>query len=273
MLDAPMPPESLPTSKNHNPFKMAGVDMRSDQGRRFRDIVASVIAEHGPDLDPVKVRELAGLKLSVEITQALAPMGGLAFDRAMLSARSYDRDGRLRVDLAVISQANVGKYWGNGIPDADKIGLDPNKTYRLYRPPAELAKAVPSVNGLPLLSSHQPVDSVQFRPDLLIGATLNDARFEAPHLLCSLAIWSAEAIKDIESGAKGALSAGYHYDPDMRPGTTPDGARFDGVMRDLVFMHPGPSGTRRTIGEAGITCINLKSSVTTKVGCVLVPRS
>jgi hypothetical protein len=30
---------------------------------------------------------------------------GLAFDRMMTSARSYDLDGRLRVDLAVISQA------------------------------------------------------------------------------------------------------------------------------------------------------------------------
>jgi hypothetical protein len=70
MLAASLPPDRLPISKNHDPFKIAGVDMRSEQGRRFRDLAALVIAEHGPDLDPVKVRELAGLRLSVEIAQA-----------------------------------------------------------------------------------------------------------------------------------------------------------------------------------------------------------
>jgi hypothetical protein len=44
--------------------------MRSQHGRRFRDLAALVIAEHGPDIYPVKIRELAGLKLSIEITQA-----------------------------------------------------------------------------------------------------------------------------------------------------------------------------------------------------------
>ena len=56
------------------PFKIAGIDMRSEHGRRFRDLAARVIAEYG-DIDPVKVRELAGLKLSIEITQA-ALIGG-----------------------------------------------------------------------------------------------------------------------------------------------------------------------------------------------------
>jgi hypothetical protein len=70
MLAAQLPPERLPISKTHNPFKIAGVDMRSEHGRRFRDLAALVIAEHGPDFDPVKVRELAGLRLSVEIAQA-----------------------------------------------------------------------------------------------------------------------------------------------------------------------------------------------------------
>jgi hypothetical protein len=39
--------------------------------------------------------------------------GGYALDR-MTSARSYDLDGRLHLDLAVISQANVGKYYWLG---------------------------------------------------------------------------------------------------------------------------------------------------------------
>jgi uncharacterized protein len=162
---------------------------------------------------------------------------GLAFDRMMASARSFDRDGRLRVDLAVISQANVSRYYGHEIIDADTLHLDPQRTYRMYRPPEELAKAVPSACGLPILTAHEPVDAVEFRPDLLVGATLNDARFEPPHLLCSIAIWSADAIRDIQSGTKGALSSGYRYRPIMTPGISPDGEHFDGIMRDIVLNH------------------------------------
>ena len=70
MHAAEMPPDSLPISRTHDPFKIAGVDMRSEAGRRFKDLAAKVIAEHGSDVDPVKIRELAGLKLSIEITTA-----------------------------------------------------------------------------------------------------------------------------------------------------------------------------------------------------------
>jgi hypothetical protein len=75
MFAATLPPARLPISKNHDPFKMAGVDMRSDQGRRFRDIAALVIAEHGPDLDATRVRELAGIRLAIEVATAAA-IGG-----------------------------------------------------------------------------------------------------------------------------------------------------------------------------------------------------
>jgi hypothetical protein len=71
MLAAPLPPDRLPISRNHDPFKMPGLDMRSEAGRRFRDLAASVIE----DLDPNKVRELAGLRLSVEIA-TVAAIGG-----------------------------------------------------------------------------------------------------------------------------------------------------------------------------------------------------
>jgi hypothetical protein len=70
MFAAPLPLDRLPISRNHDPFRIEGVDMRSQHGRRFRDLATIVIKEHGNDIDPVKVRELAGLKLSIEITQA-----------------------------------------------------------------------------------------------------------------------------------------------------------------------------------------------------------
>jgi hypothetical protein len=78
MFAATLPPARLPISKNHDPFKVAGLDMRSDQGRRFRDIAALVIAEHGPDLDATRVRELAGIRLAIEVATAAAIGGDAA---------------------------------------------------------------------------------------------------------------------------------------------------------------------------------------------------
>jgi uncharacterized protein len=163
-------------------------------------------------------------------------MPSLALDR-MVSARTYDSDGRLRVTDAVISQSNVGKYWGHEIINADSLGLDPGLTYLMYRPVEELAKAVPSANGLPILTAHEPVDAVEFRPDLLVGATLSDARFQDPHLVCSIAIFSQDAIDEIEGGTKGSLSAAYRYRAVRKPGISPAGEPYDFVMRDIIFNH------------------------------------
>jgi hypothetical protein len=56
MFAARLPPDRLPISKTHNPFKIAGVDMRSEAGRRFRDLAARVIAEHGQSKRKDQVR-------------------------------------------------------------------------------------------------------------------------------------------------------------------------------------------------------------------------
>jgi hypothetical protein len=109
----------------------------------------------------------------------ICPPPKLALDRKV-SARTYDSDGRLRVNDAVISQSNVGKNWGHEIINADSLGLRADKTYVLFREPSELSKAARSACGLPILTDDEPVDAVEFRPDLLVGATLSDARFQAP---------------------------------------------------------------------------------------------
>jgi hypothetical protein len=96
---------------------------------------------------------------------------------------------------------------------SSSLGLDPQAMYILYRPPDELAKAVPTCVGLPVLTSHEPVDAVEFRPDLLVGATLSDAQFRAPHLLCSLAIWAQGAIDDIEAARRARSAPGIAIGP------------------------------------------------------------
>ena len=52
----------------NNPQKLVGVDMKSGHGRRFADIMTMLAIEY-IGLDPVTLRELASLKLTLELTQ------------------------------------------------------------------------------------------------------------------------------------------------------------------------------------------------------------
>jgi uncharacterized protein len=179
---------------------------------------------------------------------------GLAFDRA--SVRTYDRDGRLHVEITNISKATVNPYIGREIPDYKALGLEPDRVYKLLRDPDELAKAAPTFNNIQLLSRHKPVTADDHNPDLVIGSTGTDAVFEAPYLRNSLVIWARDAIEDVENETKQELSSGYRYRADMTPGTY-EGEAYDGVMRDIVGNHvavvsEGRAGPDVVVGDAAI---------------------
>ena len=157
----------------------------------------------------------------------------LAFDR---SARSYDADGRLHVAVSHISKATVNPYQGAEIPGYQELGLDPNKVYNLLRAPAELEKAAPTFNNLPILSEHVPVSASEPRKDLVIGSTGTEATFRAPYLDNSLVFWDAEFIAAIETKDQAQLSCAYRYVPDMTPGIF-EGMAYDGVMTQIVGNH------------------------------------
>lgn len=67
-------PKKLRSGLTNNPYKLDGVDMRTERGRRYRDIVDALIAEFGTS-NPVGLRELAGLKFTLEQTQAAVVAG------------------------------------------------------------------------------------------------------------------------------------------------------------------------------------------------------
>lgn len=158
----------------------------------------------------------------------------IAFDKD--TVRSYDRDGRLHVSMTPISKANICEYYGNEIPNAETLGLEPNRKYKLFRHPDELAKAAKTFNNLPLLSKHVPITSDTHNSGLVIGSTGTDAEFKDPYLLNSLVIWPQDAIDDVESEDKRELSCAYHYLADMTPGTYM-GEPYEGVMRNIIGNH------------------------------------
>lgn len=181
-------------------------------------------------------------------------MERFAFD--LRSVRSKDQDGRLHVSTAHISKGNVCPYLGSEIPGADALGLKPDRIYRLWRHPDELAKAVATANNLPILSKHVPVSPDAPRKDLVIGSTGTDASFDDPYLDNSLVFWDGDAIGDIEAERKRELSCAYRYTADMTPGEV-DGEPYDGIMRDIKFNHlalvpEGRAGSDVMVGDQAL---------------------
>lgn len=180
----------------------------------------------------------------------------MAMDRARSSVRSFDADGRLRVAVSPISKANVCEYLGREIPGHAKLGLKPDRVYKLLRDPAELEKAVETFNGLPVLSDHVPVDAFDdnsHMPDLVVGATGTDAAIDGEYLTNSLVIWARPSIDGIVNDEKRELSSAYRYSPDMTPGKY-NGVDYDGVMRDIIGNHvalvfKGRAGSDVIVGD------------------------
>lgn len=163
------------------------------------------------------------------------------------SVRQADADGRLHVAETNISKAVVNPYRGDEIPDFEKLGLDPNRVYKLYRHPDELKKAAKSFQRLPLLKQHEPTSAVDHPKDLVVGATGSNVQFKDPYLVADLAIWPQDDIEKVLADVKRELSSSYHYKADMTPGRTPSGESFDGVMREIsgnhvALVHEGRAG-------------------------------
>jgi uncharacterized protein len=164
----------------------------------------------------------------------------LALDRSSTSTgRWTDVDGRLHVPRSTISRAEVSDYVADEIPGWQSLGLKSGTLVPLLRPAAELQKAAPLFDGIPLLSKHTAVSAADHRPDLIVGVIL-DPQWLAPDLLATLIIWDASAIERVEraeaEGAGACLSCGYRYKPDMRSGTH-QGVPYRGVMRAIEPNH------------------------------------
>lgn len=157
----------------------------------------------------------------------------LALDK---SNRRVDESGILHVETTHISKAIINPYMGFEIPLCENLGLDPDKTYYLYRDASELEKAAETFKNLPVLSKHIPVFADKPPKEFIIGSTGSDTKFNDPYLDVSLSIWDENAINLIESDAKKELSSAYFYDVDMTSGDI-NGQKYDGVMRNIRGNH------------------------------------
>ncbi|EHC1946891.1 DUF2213 domain-containing protein, partial [Escherichia coli] len=198
---------------------------------------------------------------------------GLAFDKA--TVRSFDKDGRLHIEVTPISKANVCPYYGREIPNYRSLGLQPDKVYYLLRDPKELAKAASTFNNIPLLNEHIPVTASDPQKMAVVGSTGTDAEFDGTYLKNSLVVWDADSIAGIETDEKKELSSAYRYVADMTPGVH-EGQPYDGVMRDIVGNHvalvtEGRAGSDVVVGDSIPTGMKSMSELTKKLMAVITP--
>lgn len=162
----------------------------------------------------------------------------LALDKG--SVRSVDDNGFLHVRISPLTRVQVAPYYGKEIPGWQKLGLDPDKVYKGYRPESELKKAntVNSINGIPIQLRHHPDFADNPAKDTRIGATGTDGAFKYPYLMNSLHFFDKKAKDLIESEGMRELSLAYRYKPDFsQPGVTENGQPYDFIMRDISGNH------------------------------------
>ncbi|MGT3215000.1 DUF2213 domain-containing protein [Yersinia enterocolitica] len=198
----------------------------------------------------------------------------LAFDRA--SVRTIDGNGRLQIAKTNISKANVCPYYGKEIPNYEKLGLEPDKIYQLYRHPDELKKAAPTFNNIPVLNRHVPDFPSDPPREFRVGATHSNCEFDGTYLTVGMTIYDDSAMAGIETGDQRELSASYQYVADMTPGEAPDGVPYDGIMRDIVGNHEalveeGRAGSDVLVADSLPTGIKIMSELTKKVMAAIAP--
>lgn len=162
----------------------------------------------------------------------------LAYDSMQFaeSARTIDDNGFLHVTGCAITKEQVAPYFGREIPNWQRLGLNPDSIYKLYRPAAEIKKAVESCNGIPIQLEHHEDLADAPAKETRIGSTGTDGEFRAPYLVNSLHFTDADAIKRIQDGSMRELSLCYRYEPVAKRGTF-DGEDYDLVMTNLSCNH------------------------------------
>jgi hypothetical protein len=186
--------------------------------------------------------------LEVDCAMDITPLR-LAMDRAPTARTKDPVNGWLHVKDCKISKANVCPYLGREIPNSEKLGLEADRVYFLYRDAAALEAAASTFERVPLMLHHIAVTADTLKnkevKKKLIGA-ISNIRWRAPYLIADLTVWDGDGIEAIESERQCELSPGYHYTPEMNSGVAPDGERYDGRMLAIFANHLAIVDTGRT---------------------------
>lgn len=142
------------------------------------------------------------------------------------------------VATARISRAGIQKYAARELGDQFKDRA-PDAVIRVYRPPEEVfaTESLDSLKGLPLTIEHQDGFVTPGKARKQVVGSLGDTiTQDGSYVGASVFVTHEDGIKALEHG-KRELSIGYDFDLDVESGTTPDGAQYDAVMRNIRGNH------------------------------------
>jgi uncharacterized protein len=231
----------LSSGKSKAAFKH-NIEVEVGAGKPQRQAVAIAYSKRGEDEFEVETEDcnIEMDELFPESAHDGVPQ--MAFDRSL---RTKDLDGRLHVRDCNISKANICPYLGHEIPDRERLGLDPDRVYYLYRDAAALCAAAPTAERVPLMMRHVSSTALAPQKETIIGCVSN-VRWRPPYLVADLTVWDAVGIEAIESERQQELSPGYRYMPVMESGVL-EGERYDGRMSaPIIFNHVAIVDTGRT---------------------------
>ena len=166
-------------------------------------------------------------------------------DRLTITDKRRTSDGYL-VTSARFARTGLYEYSGAevGKPSMDKVIV--------YRPEDEVftEDAMASFAHRPITNDHPPenVNANTWKRDA-VGFTDGRVARDGDFVVVPMMVTDAEAIRDVDGG-KAELSAGYTCDLEFIDGTTPEGQKYDAVMRNIRGNHVAIVDR----GRAGSTC-------------------
>jgi len=150
-----------------------------------------------------------------------------------MTARVPDLNGWYEIKNNPLSKAGVFQYLGSSIDADGKMGLDPGKTYSVYRPADELKhpECIESFKLLPWIDNHEMLGD-GFTPAEekgVEGVIGEDVFFDEPDqtLKGNIKVFSTSLMGDVDQG-KTELSCGYRCLYRLEPGV------FDGIAYDVI---------------------------------------
>lgn len=155
-------------------------------------------------------------------------------DTITVSDREKTPEGYLKV-TATLSRTGIQDY------TKGELGLsgEPTDIVRVYRPDSEVFsdQSMQSFAAKPVTDDHPPqgVGIADFR-DKAVGISGDTITREGNYTKARLTLWSEDMIAKIEAG-KAEISLGYQTELELTPGTTPEGAAYDAVQRNIRGNH------------------------------------
>lgn len=153
--------------------------------------------------------------------------------------RMVTHDGYVVAAHSILARTGIQTYRASDFGLQKIMKIDSDAILRLYRPEDEVfdAESLASFNHVPLTIDHpsEALVSADNWSQVAKGEVCDIAR-DAQYVVGTVIIKSRDAIEAVNQG-KVELSAGYRFELDLTPGTTPDGQAYDGVQRHIRGNH------------------------------------